>query len=721
MASDGEGARHSGDGDGYGYWPSAVSAALVAQCRTSRSTLRTLGGEVFWVESRPQEGGRQVVMRGRPAREPVAVDLGEHSVRSRVHEYGGGAFCIVGGPTSATGTAGTNSEPSSAEPSIAFVDQADQRVYLHASLLSGPGGDSRVGSGAKPPSLRALTGPGSVGERWYHGDLWPTPDGRWVLAVRERHLEDRVLPQRGLVAIPVAGPTAGATQPGGSGEAAPGEVVLWEGSDFVAAPRPDPFWSPDHPHGCRLAWITWDHPNMPWDGTSLWVGVLATDSRGRLRVEQAERIAGGASESIGMPTWCGDGSLVFLSDRCGWWQPWRWEPGNQPHRLCEREVEFHTPDWQLGQIALGRVGHSELACRWREGDRDQLGVLDIGAGALRTIPQPCTSITAIAPIAEGVVWLGATPWSVTEPWWAGFDAELRSPQFGSAQPLCEHGSGVPGIDASSVSIGQLITVQHSTANIPAVFYPPINPSPGRVTPSVRQATTPPPLIVHCHGGPTGQSDTGLDLVVQYFTSRGFAVVHVDYRGSSGYGRTFRRALDGKWGVADVEDCVAVAESLARTGKVDGRHMAIRGGSAGGLTALGALIGRTLFAAVTSWYGVTDLLGLVASTHDFEAHYTDRLVGELPEATEEYRRRSPLYRAAEMDGAVLVLQGLDDPVVPPEQSSSMIEELRRNGRRCEYRTFAGEGHGFRRAETIETCLETELAFYREVMNLQSPAG
>lgn len=652
--------------------------------RGSLSTLRTSGDHLYWVEARPLEAGRQVVVRGRPGERGGVVEIAPHplSARSRVHEYGGGALCPL--DTAA----------------ICIVDASDQRIYR----IDLAGGDTPAG----PPALVPLTPSPPPGERWNHGDLWGWPDGRFLLAVRERfEAGEGSAPRRSLVAVPSRSVGSGSV-PTESDTA----TVLWERSDFVAAARVGPL----APGGRWLAWVTWDHPHMPWDSSTVWVGRVLVDAPGSAgesagdgapALVDARPIAGGAGDSVGQPTWCEDGSLVFTFDHDGWWQPWRWHPTAGLARVSDRAAEFHAPDWQLGRCTLAALQQGRLACCWRERGRDHLGVLDLSSGGVETLEQPCVSISSVCAGPWGLAWIGATPWCPQAVWW------LPPRPGGVPRPLAPVSEP---LDRGDVSVGEPVAVRHrvgtDAVSLEAIVYRPRS----RVVDGPEGER--PPLVVDCHGGPTGSVEPGWDAVVQYFTTRGFAVARVDYRGSSGHGRAFRRALDGRWGQADVDDCVAVADHLARCGEVDGSRMAIRGSSAGGLTALNALIRSRLFVAAVSWYGVTDLLALASVTHDFEARYLDRLVGALPAAAAEYRRRSPVRRARDLRGAVLVLQGLDDPVVPPSQSEALVREVRERGGRCDYLTFAQEGHGFRRAETIEAALRAEERFVLQVMGIDA---
>ena len=661
----------------YGQWPSPLTAAQVAAGRRSRSGLATDGDALYWLESRPEDGGRQVLVRAVPGGRAEDVSPAGTSLRSRVHEYGGGAYCLL-----------------PAAGSVAYVDQADQRVY-------------RLDPG-RPPV--ALTPPPPAGTEWRHGDL--SAAGRWVLAVREALAGGTV--RRAIIALALTSPLRADTalDDGGPGEVVPPDevTVLVDGRDFFAAPRvhldgADAGGGPAT--SATMAWVCWDHPDMSWDASELWVGQLGVGPDGGPAVTGSRRVAGGRAavagpddESVGQPTWLADGSLLFVSDAGGWWQPWRWAPTEGTRRLVDDAAEYHGPDWQLGQATLAELADGRIACRRRHAGLDQIGTIAAGGGPFEPLDQPCVAVDAVVDHRGRAAWLGATATAAPTVWW-------DSPTGPS--PCVDSGPGL--LDPGDVAVAEPFELAGRTERtVHGLLY----------RPALRGVRGPdgdrPPLVVFCHGGPTGNAGAGFDPVVQFFTTRGFAVAAVDYAGSTGYGRDYRRALWGEWGVADVDDCVDAARQLAADGLVDGARLAIRGGSAGGLTALAALVRSDTFAAAASWYGVTDLLALAASTHDFEARYLDRLVGPLPAAAAEYRRRSPVHRVDEIDAAVLVLQGLDDPVVPPSQATAMVDALVERGRRCEYLAFPGEAHGFRRAETTEAALRAELAFYQEVLGL-----
>ena len=657
----------------FGWWPSPWSASVVAAGKISRSGLQADGDWVYWSEGRPDDGGRQVVVRAKAGTSPVDLSPAEVSVRSRVHEYGGGAAIVSAG-------------------SLFYVDQADQRWHRVAA-----------GEESSPIALSPELPPAGAATRYADGRV--TPSGQWLVSIEER-VEESTTGHR-LVALPTDGSQS--------------VVPLVDRGDFVTAPRP----SPD---GHWLAWVTWDHPAMPWDSSQLWVAPL-NDGPGVVGLDPGHPVAGGGGVSVGQPRWCRDGSLLFVDDRSGWWLPYRLNPeqlvgGGPAHCLVDRRSEFHTPDWVVGQSTMAELSDGSLVCRMHEDGRDQVvrlcppGPADDRSGgtpwAVETIDQPCVSISGLVALPTGG---GPDGPRETPP--ANDRVYVIGSTRAEAHLVVEIGPGAevtarrltvrpsPVAAADDVSTARPFSAPTPAGPVPGLFFPPA--SSRFVGPSGRR----PPLVVFCHGGPTSAAEVGFDPVVQFFTSRGLAVAAVDYRGSSGYGRAHRRALDGLWGEADVDDCVAYADSLADVGWVDGGRMAIRGTSAGGLTALGALIRSRRFAGAAVWYGVTDLESLVADTHDFESRYLDSLVGEWPRCAEVYRARSPLHHPEKVSGAVLLLQGEDDPVVPATQSRRFAQQLRRHQVPCRLIVFDGESHGFRRADTIEASLTAELEFYRSV--------
>jgi dipeptidyl aminopeptidase/acylaminoacyl peptidase len=636
----------------------------VARAKVSLSELCSDGSAVYWLESRPSEGGRTVVVRadghGGADHSPEGV-----SIRSRVNEYGGGALCLVFGH---------------AAGAFSYVDQTDQGVWFC---------DGAAADGAIPILLSA---PPMPGEAHRHGGLCATADGDWVLAVRETHREGSDRPMRSVVAFFTRG-------------GSPCESTLLGGHDFFGTPRP-------HPDGDRLAVVAWDHPDMPWDDSAVLLVPLdrvacTTHAREHAALRASgpvQRVAGGPAESVGQPAWARDGSLRFVSDRTGWWQPYRHSgrlgTDEAPRPLTATEAEFHGPDWVLSQQTMAETADGALVARMTTAGRDALVRLD-DDGNPTSLVQPCVSIAAVCAHAGGIALIGSTPDAPSTVWFC--DPE------GGPRPLRPHAAVV--LAGGDVAVGEPFTLTGPTGRpVHGTFFRPT------LSDTRGPAGTSPPLVTWCHGGPTSSCQAGLDLTLQFFTTRGFAVACVDYAGSSGYGRAYRNALWGLWGVADSEDCLHAARFLAERGDVDPTRMAIRGGSAGGMTALNALASGEGFGACVSWYGVADLLGLVATTHDFEAHYTDRLIGPLPASRRLYEERSPVHRADRMRGSVLLLQGTEDPVVPPAQAESMRDALAVAGTSCDLEFFEGEGHGFRRADTLTACLEAELAFYLRQLHL-----
>ena len=621
----------------YGSWPSPITSDFLVEKVVSLSDVRVDGDEVWWSEGRPQEGGRQVVVKAAPGEPPADVLPHPYSARSRVHEYGGGAFAVYRG-------------------TLLFSNFVDQRLWR-----LDPGGSPR-------PLTSEPAAPGAV--RFADGAV--TGDGRWLACVRERHPGDgggRVV--NDLVALPT------------SGEGEP--LVLAEGRDFYASPR----FSSDG----RLAWLCWDHPNMPWDGTELWVA----DADASLRITHVRRLAGGAEESISQPRWSPEDVLHWVSDRSGWWNLYA-DEGATGQPLAPVEAEFAQPDWVFGQSSYTFLADGRLVAAWSHDGRIRVGV--VSGGRVEPVRIPFTDLSSLQGAGTRVVAIAASgrqsPAVVTIDVDSGTTEVIRPSREAT-------------VPAGAISDAQPIVFPTSGGHSAHAFY-----YPPRLDGFEGPTGERPPLLVRSHGGPTGAASPTLNLDIQFWTSRGFALVDVDYRGSTGYGREYRRRLDGLWGVVDVDDCVNAALHLAAEGMVDRSRLAVRGGSAGGFTTLCALIFRQEFAAGTSYYGVADLEALAADTHKFESRYLDRLVGPYPEAREVYRERSPIHFADRIRVPVILFQGLEDAVVPPRQAEALVEALRQNGIPFSYVTFEGEQHGFRRADSIRQAVEAELAFYGLVL-------
>ena len=620
----------------FGTWPSPITPdAIVAE--TVRLSSVSLGGDrVCWLEGRPAEGGRNVLVRADPSGRIEDLTPPPFNVRSGVHEYGGGAYAVSG-------------------ERLWFSNFADGRIYAQES--------------ATAPS--PLTAEGSA----RFGDLTLDPGRRRLLAVRETHRGDTP-PANELVAISIDD---------GS------ERVLASGHDFYAAPAP----SPD---GRHLAWLAWNQPDMPWDAAALWLAELDRDGAPRAPT----RIVGGSGCSAFQPAWSPDGALWCVADPDGWWNLHRFK-GGELRYAYRAEREFGKPLWQLGTTTYGFDASGCVVCTWRTADGWRLGRLGPD-GSMHTIALPWTSIDSLAVDGSTAAIIGGAPDRST----SVVTVDLES---GASRVLRTSSALSIGVDLLSRPIAITFATGGGGETAHGYYYAPHNAS------CRAPAGESPPLLVLSHGGPTGATGDTLSPSIQFWTSRGFAVLDVDYRGSTGYGRAYRERLYGEWGVVDVEDCVAGARHLAETGRADPDRLAIRGGSAGGYTTLAALTFHDVFRAGASYYGICDLEVLAADTHKFEARYLDRLVGEWPADRDVYRARSPLHHASRLACPVIFFQGLDDRVVPPNQAELMANELDRQGLPVACLMFEGEGHGFRKAETMRRCLEAELAFYGRVFGFE----
>jgi dipeptidyl aminopeptidase/acylaminoacyl peptidase len=544
---------------------------------------------------------------------------------------------------------------------LVFANFADQRLY-------------RVDPGGEPVAL--TPGPGTpAGERY--ADLVPGPDGSEIVCVRESHAPDGAV-SRALVAVPLGG-----------GEP---RVVATDGH-FLASPR----FSPD---GTRLSWLTWDHPRMPWDGTELRVADYRDGTAGAPRT-----LIGGESESIVQPEWADDTSLYALSDASGWWNLYAVPLDGPARPLCPRELEFGGPLWQLGMTWYAPLPDGTVAVRYGT-DSYTLGVLDPRSGELTDLGLPYTVWAAV--VGAGGPELAALVSSPTAP-----TSVIRlDPATGATTVVRRSTTNVPDLAYLPIPDSRAVTGKDGR-EVHVHVYPPTHPT----------ARAPegelPPYVVQIHGGPTSQSLARLDLSTAYFTSRGIGVLDVNYGGSTGYGRAYRDRLRLRWGVVDVEDAVTVALALAQAGEADRHRLAISGGSAGGWTTLAALVGTDVFACGTSYFGVAELEDFAATTHDFESRYLDGLIGRLPEDREVYVDRAPLSHVDDLSCPVLLLQGAEDKVVSPAQAELFRDALARKGIPHAYLLFEGEGHGFRRAETIIAAAQAELSFYGQVLGFEPP--
>ncbi len=629
----------------YGAWPSAIAATDLAGAAVAMADLQVADGQPWWRESRPQERGRQVLVTRGPDGTPRVVTPGDFDVRTRVHEYGGAAYLVL------------------PDGSVVFSHYRDQRLYRN-----------RPGEAPQP-----LTPEG-----YRYADCVLHPDRQRLVCVREDHTEatrrENGEEKNEIVAVPLAGGDAG--------------TVLVTGTDFVAYPR----LSQD---GRRLAWVQWNHPDMPWDTSTLHVAEPGARGTGK-----PVQVAGGPGESVTEPAWDRDGTLYFVSDRGGWWNLHRWHDG-ETLPVLSIEAEFGGPLWTHGASSYALTGDGRAVVRYSRDAVDRLGVLDLATGALRGLDLPFTSLADIRLLdRKSAVLLAGS---------ALHPPVLLSVDLADGSHRVLHEPAPTTLDADWISVPEAI--EFPTAPGPggeprtahAWFYPPRNPE-FRGPEGER-----PPLLVFAHGGPTSVARAAFSLQRQFWTSRGFAIADVNYGGSTTYGRDYRQRLGGQWGVVDVQDCVAAVDYLVAEGRVHPDRVAIRGGSAGGFTTLAALAFTDRFRAGASYFGVADIASLAADSHKFERKYDVSLIGPPDEAL--YRARSPIHHLERFSEPLVTFQGSEDKVVPPNQSRMIVEALRKRGVPVAYLEFEGEAHGFRRAENIVRAQEAELFFYGAIFGFE----
>jgi dipeptidyl aminopeptidase/acylaminoacyl peptidase len=622
----------------YGTWESPITADLIATGTIGLGEIHIDKGNIYWVEMRPEEGGRYVIMVHTADGRTADVTPPPYNARTRVHEYGGGAYTI-------------------SEGMVYFSHFYDNRLYIQEA-------------GTAP---RPMTPDGAM----RYADLVIDRRHNRLLCIREDHSGEGEAVNT-LAAINLSDPDEG--------------QVLVSGNDFYSTPRI----SPD---GSRLLWLTWNHPNMPWDGTELWTAAIGPDGF----LGTAELVAGGKTESIFQPEWSPDGHLYFVSDRSGWWNLYRWENGRAVN-VYEMAAEFGRPQWVFGMSAYAFVSADQLLCSYIQKGETHLAALSLKDRELKPLDLPYTYFNSVRAGGGQAAFIAASP---TE-----YDSVVRLDLADKQVEILRRTSQIE-VDSGYLSFPETIwfpTENNLTAQ--AYYYGPANED---FRPPAGER---PPLVVKVHGGPTGFSSSTFDLEVQFWTSRGFAVVDVNYGGSSNFGREYRERLRENWGVVDVDDAVNAALYLVRSGLVDGERLVIRGGSAGGYTTLSALAFRDVFKAGASYYGISDLEVFIRDTHKFESRYIDGLVGPYPETAARYQERSAIHYIDNISAALLLLQGLEDKIVPPNQAEIMLHAMRRNGLPVAYLPFEGEQHGFRRAETKQQALEAELYFYSKVFNFEA---
>jgi dipeptidyl aminopeptidase/acylaminoacyl peptidase len=623
----------------YGSWKSPITSDLIVRGTVGLTEIAIAGEEVYWIESRPSEAGRSVIVSRSADGHTSDVTPPPFNARTRVHEYGGGSYLVFDGR-------------------VYFSNFADQKIYYHAQ-------------GDEPKPL--VWAPD-----FQYADAIVDHKRRRLIAVREDHTAHTRDTIDAIVAISVEGEESGR--------------VLVSGRDFYSSPRLSP-------NGKLLAWLEWNHPNLPWDGTELWVGELDDDGW----VVGKEMVAGGASESVFQPEWSPEGVLYFVSDQTGWWNLYRrGATGSEP--MCEMEAEFGGPQWAFRMSTYAFESESRIILAYTRRGSWSLASLDTRTKRLEPLGVPYTYISNVRAAAGRAVFCGgspAEPLSVVE-----LNLETRKIEALRRSSKAE-------VDGEYLSVPEAIEFPTSggqTAH--AFFYAPKNRD-YEGSPEER-----PPLLVISHGGPTSAAVTTLSLSIQYWTSRGIAVLDVNYGGSTGYGRQYRERLNGQWGVVDVEDCINGARYLVEQGRADADRLIIRGGSAGGYTTLAALTFHDFFKAGASYYGVSDLEALERDCHKFESQYNHTLIGPYPERRDLYVERSPIHFTDRLSCPVILFQGLEDKVVPPNQSEMVYEALKAKGIPVAYVPFEGEQHGFRKAENIKNSLDGELYFYSRVFGFEA---
>ena len=632
----------------YGTWTSTITAARVAAGATPMSGLQVGGADgndIFWLAGRAAEAGRNTLLRHHGA-ETQELTPAPFNVRTRVHEYGGGAYLVDGA-------------------TAYFSHFADNRLYRLAIDE-----DNVV-----PVAL-------SQGGKHRFADFVLDRAHERLIGVRELHADDdneHAQPVNTISAVGFDGL----------------EQVLVEGADFYSSPR----LAPD---GRTLAWLAWDHPRMPWQGTTLWRADVNPDGTLAAPVQ----VAGGAEESICQPEWSPDGLLHFVSDRSGWWNLYRQGGDQAIEALCPMEAEFGGPHWTFGNSMYGFRSAGEIICTYIDKGVSRLARLLPASGKLEPLSNPYEEIRELRVAPGYVAMLAGSPTIALELARIDFTEE-------GVEILAQSIEDLP--DEASLSVPLNLEFASNGRTAYAFFYPPRN---ALVTAPDGEK---PPVIVISHGGPTGMTVNTLKLATQYWTSRGFGVLDVNYGGSTGFGRAYRDLLRGQWGIVDVEDCVAGARALVERGLADNDRLIIRGGSAGGLTTLCALTFHDVFKLGASYYGVSDLKGLDQDSHKFESHYNAYLIAPQPQAEALYQARSPINHTDKLKRPMIFFQGLDDKVVPPQQSELMVDALRERGVPVAYVPLEGEGHGFRKGENIVRTLQAELYFYQRMFGLHTTAA
>lgn len=625
----------------FGSWPSPITAESLTEGALGLGEVAFDGTDLYWLQAKPTDGGRVSLWRRRAGRDgqgrETELTPAPYNVRTRVHEYGGGAFAAAGGMA-------------------IFSNYTDNLLFMISDR-----------TGDRP---RQLTGDPAL----RYAALRLYPERGLIIAVREDHRSQDHEAINTVVARRIGdGPDAE-------------DVVLCSGADFYA--------SPELSSDGRLAWVEWDHPNMPWDSTRLMMAELPDDLVMPL---DAHLVAGGEGESVALPRWAPDGSLIFVSDRTDWWNLYRYD-GGRVAALHTQDAEFAPPQWSLGSQPYVIIDDDHLACTWEVGNRGHLGILTLSTGDLRELEIGATAIGSVS--TDGIR-------IATRSDYLDRPAELIMVEIGTGELTVIRRAAETSIPAGLISEPVEVTWDSDHGPVHGWFYPPRNDDHRAPDGEL------PPMITLSHGGPTSGSSPHFDPGILFWTSRGIAVLDVNYGGSTGYGRRYRERLRHNWGVVDVADCAAGASAMADQGRADRARLAIKGGSAGGYTTLRALTATKIFTAGISLYGIGDITALATDTHKFESRYPDSLVGPYPEAADVYADRSPINHVDQLTAPILLLQGTEDKVVPPNQAETFAAAARAKGLPVALIMYEGEGHGFRRSENIVNSVQAQLSFLGRV--------
>lgn len=622
----------------YGTWASPITSSSITADAVNLDEIQLHSSGSYWIEKRPREKGRCVIVRHASGQIQDILPA-PFSARSRVHEYGGGVYCI-------------------ADDGLYFVNDNDQNIYFCNDQT--------------PP--RAVTHTSNC----KYADLNFDAFRQQLICIYQDESNADTQPSNTLVSIDVS----------------TSEIsTLCSGHDFYSNPRLSPCKS-------KLSWLCWNHPDMPWDNTELWMADISSDNT----LSNSQQIAGSNAVSIFKPEWSPDGALTFVSDKSGWWNIYKYHD-NDIKQLTDEHAEFGLPQWVFCQSTYAYINCHEILCAPVNNGTAELSILNTDTGVLTSLNAPWSSFSSIQSLNGTHCFIAASESSFPE---------IIRLQHGSHEPQHIRSANSSGLDKAYYSYGK--TIKFPTRNNDeafAIYYAPNN---------ADTASAPdeqPPLIVLTHGGPTAMSDYALDMRKQFWTSRGFAVLDVNYSGSTGFGREYRERLNTNWGIRDAEDCCDAALHMVKLGLADPDRLIIKGSSAGGYTVLCALTFHNVFSAGASYYGIGDLESLLKDTHKFESRYLDRLVGPYPETRNRYYQRSPLHHVGKLNCPVIFFQGIEDKVVPKEQTEKMFTALKQKGTPVAYVAFAGEQHGFKKAETIKKALDTELYFYARIFGL--PTG